>query len=239
MKSYRFNSEVELARPVVAWLRDQGWEVYQEVQYKDNSPVADIVAKQGKILWVVEVKRSLTFDLIAQAEKWRGFAHLVSVAVPSVIRDGANDGRGMAQRVLAWLGIGLINVSRWEMSTERFSVNVVISAGLNRKITNWLAVGLREKQKTFAEAGNAVGLRWSPFAETCRQILGVVENNPGIGTKELIGKITFHYADENSARTNIVKWAQLGSIRGVRVEKENRRLRFYPDASVKGGFNRL
>ncbi len=74
-------TEVELARPVVAWLGDLGWEVFQEVSA--GGSVADIVARRGPVLWVVEVKRSLGLSLLGQAHAWKRRAHRVSVAVPA------------------------------------------------------------------------------------------------------------------------------------------------------------
>jgi hypothetical protein len=42
--------EVAVARPVVEYLREQDWEVYQEVEC--ISGVADIVAVRGKLVGV-------------------------------------------------------------------------------------------------------------------------------------------------------------------------------------------
>ena len=81
-------SEVELARPVVAWLRLQRWEVYQEVQMGNGGPVADIVARLGNLYWVVECKTKFGLAVMDQAHGWLGYAHLVSVAVPVLHRSG-------------------------------------------------------------------------------------------------------------------------------------------------------
>ena len=43
-------NEVELAKPVINWLADQHWEVYQEVQYGYAGRVADI-SLNGTILF--------------------------------------------------------------------------------------------------------------------------------------------------------------------------------------------
>lgn len=41
-------SEIELARPIVPWLQEMHWDVYQEVQCMMYGQVADIVAIQGR-----------------------------------------------------------------------------------------------------------------------------------------------------------------------------------------------
>ncbi|MEW6614016.1 MAG: MmcB family DNA repair protein [Thermodesulfobacteriota bacterium] len=75
-------SEVEIAKVVIGWLQDLRWEVYQEVQIGACGPIADIVAVQDKLLWIIEVKRSLGLSVIGQALHWKTFCHYVSVAVP-------------------------------------------------------------------------------------------------------------------------------------------------------------
>ena len=62
MPSRKPESEVEIGRVVVEALRARGWTVYQEVQSR-LGPVADIVAVQGPVLWVVELKRQFGFDV--------------------------------------------------------------------------------------------------------------------------------------------------------------------------------
>lgn len=85
--------EVELGPPVIEWLTGQGFDVYQEVSAW--SGIADIVAVCGaplaaedeerqrqrrQIVAVVELKTSLSFELLYQARRWRGVAHQVWVA---------------------------------------------------------------------------------------------------------------------------------------------------------------
>ena len=75
--------EAALGPPVIAWLESQGWDVYQEVESGRQSYRADIVAIKDKLVLVVELKTSLTFDLLYQAQRWRDKAHHVYAAVPA------------------------------------------------------------------------------------------------------------------------------------------------------------
>lgn len=55
-------SEVQLGKPIISWLQEMGWEVYQEVQIATYDSVADIVAKQGKLIWVIAMPGKCTTD---------------------------------------------------------------------------------------------------------------------------------------------------------------------------------
>ena len=102
MKKLTFKSEVKLAEKVIEYLQDLKWEVYQEVTI--HGQIADIVAIQNGLIWIIECKKSLSLDVIAQAEHWTHYANYVSVAVPKTYRN--NNGRQFAYKVLKQYGIG-------------------------------------------------------------------------------------------------------------------------------------
>jgi len=223
-----WTSEEQLAAAVVAWLQDLKWTVYQEVQVARGDPIADIVAVQGRLVWVVECKTTLSIALMAQAAKWRIYAHYVSVAVPIPVRRPGgrrirpNRGRAFAENILRDHGIGLIDITHGEPFET-------IPPQLNRKPwVKQLRESLNERHLSYAPAGNAEGRRWTPFQETCDQIRREVRNTPGITLKELMGRITHHYSSSATARSCIAKWVQAGVIRGVRCERDGRIIRLYP-----------
>lgn len=223
MKTKR--SEVELAKPLVSWLQDQGWDVYQEVALGKHAyagVVADIVATQGNLIWVVEVKTSFGLKVISQAWFWTRFANFSSIAVPYSKREGKNT---FGYRVLKNYGLGLFSI-QFEPLVR---VHDYLHPRLNRKCDNLLRESLNDNQKTFADAGNNNRNYWTPFKNTCRTINTVVKEKPGIGLKELISSIEHHYHTEVTARACISKWVQKGVIKGVRCEREGKHLRFYPD----------
>jgi hypothetical protein len=152
-----FKSETDLARQVVLWLQDQNWEVYQEV---DMGGVADIVAVQGPLTWVIECKLSMGIALMEQAAGWIGQANYVSVAIPYVRHNV------FCRRVLKWLGIGILEVAAdtsYRTDQHGSAVKEETRPRLSRKVKGKLRAALCEAHKTYAEAGNNQGRRWSPF----------------------------------------------------------------------------
>jgi len=219
-----FRSECDLAREIVRYLHDLRWEVYQEVMLRppDNEPnrrerVADIVAVQDGQLWVVEVKLSFGLELLEQAYRWLGFANYVSVASPRRSHFGSI--------VCRRFGLGALCASKY---LEDARVIEEIAPAFSRRTTPRLRESLVEKQKTFAEAGNAKTRFYSPFQATCEEILKVVTTRPGITLKELLSSIKSHYKTPESARGSIVKWADKGVIPGVEVRREDRKIALYP-----------
>jgi len=212
--------EVDLARKVIEWLIDQKWEVYQEVQVFSGGAIADIVARQGKLIWIVETKMTLSLSVLGQAHEWLHLANWVSVAVPAMKRFG------FAQTVLKTYGVGLLKVGQYDCDW-RSSVEEIIRPVLRRNIGTHVLDSLTEQHKTYAEAGNSEGRRWSPFKETCLQIYRYVQVNEGCFLKDVLNNVKHHYASTATARSCIPKWAEAGEIERIRVEKEKGQWRFY------------
>lgn len=215
--------ETDVARPVVAWLQAQHWEVYQEVQLRAG--IADIVAVMDRRVWIFEAKTSLSLAVLAQADRWRPYAHWSSVVVPVRIR--GYDCRQFAQNVCRDRGIGIIEVYPRQEWHDPFEL---VAASLNRKaLATGILKSLREQHKTYAEAGSANGRHWTPFKQTCRDVLVYVYDHPGCILKELIDKVSTHYASKSGARASLSHWAQAGKIPGIRTEHDGRFLRFYTE----------
>lgn len=231
-KRRRFaSSEEVLARTVVAWLIDHHWEVFQEVAM--DCGVADIVARQGPLLWVIEAKTSLGLSVIEQAHRWAGLASYRSVAVPwTRARFGLD--------LCRMFGIGVLFVSEnEEWSGYNTPVREYVRPALTRRIGTTIAKSLYETQKTWAPAGNANGSRWTPFAQTCRNVAEAVRQRPGLSVKDLIASVETHYATPASARSCVLKWAEAGYIDGVQVRREGRRIGLFPIATEERSVDRL
>lgn len=224
--------EVDLARKVIEWLIDQKWDVYQEVQPFAYGPIADIVAKQGKLIWVIESKVTLSLQVIGQAFHWTSFANYVSVAVPSS-RRGAP---GFTQHVLNIFGIGMLKISEQYFEREQY-VREVVHPKLHRAIGNYLLDSLNDGHKIYAEAGNNEGKRWSPFKETCLQIYRYVRVNEGCTLKDVLNSVNHHYASTATARSCIPKWAEAGKIDRIKIVKEDGKWKFYTNEGGKEDFN--
>jgi hypothetical protein len=239
-KGKRGVAETEIAIPVIAWLVAEGWDVYQEVQIFTYADVADIVAVRHGLSWVVEVKSSLSLEVIAQAEAWKGYANYVSVAafkrIDWQVSRSPGKGRELARRVLDWLGIGLFTVSNrqfWDEGagkiSDALSAEYRINPRLNRRLVRNIAGSLKPEHKTFARAGNTEGLRYTPFAATCAALADIVKSDPGISLRDAI-KIMgrSHYASEATARSSLRHWISEGKIKGVTFKKDGKFIRLYP-----------
>ena len=196
--------ETDLAKHVVAWLEAQHWDVYQEVDVRGFSGIADIVAVRASIVWVIECKSSLTFAVLNQAQRWP--VHLRSVAVPACER--GSDARAAAVKcAVDYFGVGVIEVRVYRGAT----LDVVEKAAppLKRcyhKRAKALAAKLLPEHKTAAPAGSiGGGGRWTPWRSTLYDVEKRLREAPnGLTLRELVtngGK--YHYASTASARSGL------------------------------------
>lgn len=217
--------ETDLAAKVVQWLQCHHWDVYQEVGHCGR--VADIVCKQGPVLWVIECKTSLGLNVIDQAYDWRSFAHRVSVAVPAPPQGKRPPrSRGIARYILRTFEIGLLIVSGASYTSfEDSQVMEELHAPLHRRIIGGLADDLRAEQKTWAKAGSADGNHWTPFKATCREVQRYVADHDGCTLKEMVDSVNHHYASTASAKGSLSTWIQQGAIKGVSAARDGKQLR--------------
>jgi hypothetical protein len=208
--------ETELASTVADWLAAQHWDVFPEVRPGLAWPRADIVARQAGRIWVVECKGTLSLRLLQQAEPWRPWAHWVSVAVPHQ-RRGRSGSRPIALQILAWLGIGLIEVRDDRAGQE-------MPPRLNRMLAGRLLLdALNEGHQRMGVAGSASQF-WSPYRQTCQGLLAYVRQHPRCTIRDAVAGIEHHYGRDTTARSCLLHWADSGAIPGVRVEREGGRL---------------
>lgn len=243
-------AEVDVAAPVVAWLRAGGWDVYQEVRNgKGGERSCDLVATRGPLVWAVEAKVRLCVEVLEQAHWWLQYAHYASVAVPYHYLSAL--GPAFGHLVRAW-GLGIFGVRPMEAlcggtAIDKLVDNMHYPPRLHRR---GLAVHLRrwlcEEQKTFLAAGSPCGGGWTPFKDTCRNLAQFVREHPGCTLKEAIGGrpavlgegdtphchpaapgIRHHYRTEATAISSLRTWIQEGKVSGVRLVLEGRALRLY------------
>jgi hypothetical protein len=218
-------SEIDIARPVVAYLTDLRWDVHQEVAIAGGgSSRADIVGTQGQLLYVVEVKASLSLALIEQAIHWLPYAHYVSVAIPKPTRGwrrGVTRGARLAEQILRERGIGLLHVSpdryaQYAGAAGQVTVELAPTIGRRRVIlADRLRRVLSDETRTYAEAGNAENRYWTPFRRTCDEVRRAIQNCGPLTTKQLVERIRHHYASDATARSTLPKWLAAGKVAGV------------------------
>lgn len=197
--------ETKLAEPVIKWLTDQHWDVYQEVQFSQLGNIADIVAVRHGILWIIECKTSYGLAVLGQASKWWE-AHYRSIAVPRsreprdyrVAKDYYRVG---ILEVYPGFDNGLL-VHEIEPPPLflRHGDHIAI-----RRMKNCLSL-LTEAHKTFAPAGSNHHDHLTPYKQTMMDIRKVIEKNPGCTLKfvyEQLGEM--HYSSKASFMGNLVK----------------------------------
>lgn len=220
-------SESSMAEKVVSWLEQDGWTIYQEVQPHVDGPRADIVAQREGALWVVEAKKQLSFDLLAQAEHWKGSAHCVWVAVPLA---KSSNGRSMAFRVARLLGLGVLEVrSLWPIDEGRMrAVSTVVEPTERSGIDSTLLRALRPEHQTHAKAGTNRGDHFTRYRATCEAIARYVTEHPGCTLREALSNVDHHYASIASGINALRTWASKGKAHGIELREEDGVLRVYP-----------
>lgn len=211
-------TEIELAKHVIEYLKQDGWEVYQEVPF--SSWVADIVVTKGDVLGVIECKQSYGFAVLEQAERWLKYANCVWVATwtPRRGSKGTDFGRKVAQK----FGIGVLTVNpRRDPILCREAVAPEVRTEVeNGRYKDLKALLRPEHQQGYAEAGSREGGRFTQFAETCKALRELVEAHPGLQLKDAVRQIKHHYASTSSAVGSLRHWIEKGKVKGVRFEKK-------------------
>lgn len=211
-------SEQSIAEVVVAWLEALGADVYQEVEILGG--IADIVARVGVEVWIVEVKTSLSLALVTQGMERRRYAHRVYIAAPRTknMRDVA--------MLCEEVGIGLLQVT----PGETFRGDIAIDPRVREMVASrrWntrpvaLADKLKPQHKTHAKAGAiGAGGRWTPFRATCEELAAAARAKPGITLKEAIDGIRHHYSTPRSAMSSLAHWIERGKVPGVRLARSH------------------
>lgn len=213
-------SEVELAKHVTSWLRTEGWDVYEEVSFGHASAI-DIVAVRSPVVSVIEAKTSLSLDVIGQAYRSIGFAHLVYVATPAYKKTSALEG---ARWICKTLGLGLLSVVE-----KSGYVQEVVRPTFRRVDAKPLLAMLRPQQQDGSvPAGSTAGPRWTPWKITVTELTEYVGLHPGVRLSEALQKVKHHYSNNKAARASLSHQIRTGLIKTVRIE--GRELRLYPVA---------
>lgn len=211
-------SETDVAVAVIAYLENLHWEVFQEVTIgSGGTGRADIVARQGSLIWVIETKTMFGLSVIAQARRWVQHAHLVSVATPRLVGDF-----DFGREVCRTFGVGILCSNPHRHSTYDGSSTELLRPRLNRHPRE--LPKLCEEHKTYAPAGTNGGGYFTPFNRTCRDVLSVVSrasSNPGgIPLKQVIDAVDHHYASDSTARNCMRRWIECGKVPGVEIRFE-------------------
>ena len=226
--------ETEIGAAITEWLRKQDFQVYPEVAHA-NFGVADIVARRGGIICIVECKVNFGLNVMEQAIRWTGTAHYVYVATRRLYGGGRRrswDGRA-ARAVMERYGVGLLLVRPgWRERTHHIDPDVdeAIRPDFNRRVkTERLHHVLDTIPGDWeAEAGSQWAQQWTPFKQTCRDVADFVRKHPGCTFKVMLVDVATHYSTPTTARSVLPKWIDQGMIEGVFCDRSVRPMRLWP-----------
>lgn len=205
--------EADLCRALAPWLKDLGWDVYQEVVI--GGPRADMVATRGKLVWIVEAKMSMTLALLDQVYNWRGKSHYLSVVIPSLSKSGCTYSSVAAREMLHQWGVGVFRVHGDGGRFDPYFVSEQLRASfIRRPDLSWVEGSLQQGQKA-SEGGSTGGGYWTPFRNTCDKLREYVAANPGCSLKQAIDGIKHHYKTASSAVNSMRHWVTNGKVKGV------------------------
>ena len=216
-----FKSETELARVVVRYMRDHGWEVWQEVD-----GFYDLLGTKNGQLWGIETKLHFGTAVLAQAWRRGASLHWVSVAVPAGPKDKLQ--RSFLLKVARDNGIGVLRVQDPYAYGSKASVTERVPPKLKRaRGADRLLARLGAIPQDYAEAGTNRGGYWTSFKGTCERVVAFVGSHPGCTVKEVVETVPTHYASKASARARLTLMCESGVV-DVRAVRDGTVLRLYP-----------
>lgn len=185
--------ETDLFFPVKEWLEERGYEVFSEVQSRYTGGRADIVAVNGPSVSVVEMKTSLSLDVIAQAYRWKPYANYIYVAVP---RSRHRKLHGYASLFLKRDGIGLLEVDDKQWTR----VNDIIRAIFHRRIDDHIRESLVPQHKELP-GGHAGGGYVTTYRLTIDRVKSYLrtcalrnKNDGWVTIKDILDHCETHYS---------------------------------------------
>jgi hypothetical protein len=216
--------EIDVGAVVAEWLSLEGFTVYQEIE--GAAGILDIAARRGPVVWAVECKVRLNYDVIAQAKRWVPYAHRSLVACPC-----HGSLHPFDRKLLDDFGLGLLDVrqrahhhhdydyrERQQWNAHGLAVLHRLDARFNWRPEQGLINRLREGHRTMGQAGQSGGARKS----TCLDLREYVREHPGCSIKEAVdGVPRHHYHSAAAARSALLRWIKLDKVSGVRAECED------------------
>jgi hypothetical protein len=210
--------ERNVAAPVCDYLRDMGWDVYEEVCAIAGR--ADIVGVKGRLVWVIEAKARMCLQLLGQTKRWLPYAHFVSVVVQGQkYGHQRNDGDVFADGALEGMGAGKFEYKFHPLASWEECLREKIKPEFRRKVDASLILSrLHEKQKTVGLAGSRGGGYYTPFRGTCDALLDYVKHHNGCSLKSAIDSIKHHYRSPGTAVNCMRSYIDKGIVKCIRNE---------------------
>ncbi len=207
--------EEDMYEPIKRWMEERGFTVYPEVECRHRNGRADVVVTNGPLVGVVEMKQSLSLDLIEQALRWRGYAHYIWIAIPYQPKSY----KKFVTMVLRDYGIGVLTISKFG------SVWPDKMPKLARSTLPYLRDALTEHHQTSeVKGGQSGGGYITPYRITMNQIRRYLdEANDWRTIKDILDHCETHYA---SPRASLAKALWQFEASWCERKKEGGRLYF-------------
>lgn len=196
--------ESEVGEVVLNYLHDLRQDTYCEV-VTDIGRIDIVSVGSNSLITAIEIKTTLSFDLLAQAIHRSGYCHRSVAACPFPKLHSHK--RTILKAIHAQYGIGIWRVERNHV-TEEYPPRIQRHA-----LANYVKNSLRPEQKN-QPAGVNMGY-WSPFQQTKKDLIAFVRDNPGCSIKEAIAGISHHYKSSSTAYSSIAKWIRTNVIKEV------------------------
>lgn len=221
-----WKKEENIASVMVNYFRDLGWGVYQEVSFGYGDKRPDIVAVNDNLGHIIEVKTSLTLDLLKQVYNHRNKAHYISIAIPHYqlnsrrFSNKSKDTFYFCRAVCEYFGIGIYLITDKDVGRFNPEVNLAPKLNRNNSFKYIQEHYLYEAQKTHSAAGNNTASFYSPFQQTVINIKDYLAKCPsGANIKDIMSNIRHHYASDSTAKHCIMKYINEGIIKGIGIRK--------------------
>jgi hypothetical protein len=190
--------ESDLYQPVKRLLEGIGYEVYAEVEVRGARGRADIIAYNKPAVCIVEMKTSLSIELIEQAYMWLPYGHYIYVAIPY-------RKKGMPKfmtKLLSNFGIGVIEVDRYGYA--RVTVRARFNRPKHKK--DWSKILLPQHQ-TWVEGGTNGGGYVTPYKLTIERVRQYLSRNPHrwFSMQEILDHCETHYSNPKNSLSKALR----------------------------------
>lgn len=199
--------ETDLFEPIKKYFLNRECEVFSEVLGPHGSNRADIVVRQQNLITVVEMKTTLSLDLLEQADRWLPCAHRVYIATPKPKTWHVN---GYVEKCLKRDGIGLLQVDFFQDKWYAQEPIILerVKPKIHRKIINRWDKLLTEGHKNSIPGGSKGGGYITPYKTTIdsvKRCLRLKKN--GASLDDIVKVVDTHYSNPKQGLYQaLTKW---------------------------------
>ncbi|WCS68471.1 hypothetical protein Goe16_00530 [Bacillus phage vB_BsuM-Goe16] len=219
--------ETDLFDPVKRLLEQWGYEVYSEVLAGQGGRRADIVGYMKPASCVVELKTSLTMDLLEQAYRWRNCANYVYIAIPGRKKPIPS----FVKQMLSKEKIGVIEVFTPTYGERNFAQSSMKASFQRNKCMEWKEI-LKPEHKTWLVGGSNSGGYVTPYKLTMERIKRLLHTQKDwVSLTYIVNNCETHYSSPRNGVSQSLRefehpWCESVKIGGklhFRMKEEYRK----------------